>query len=138
MLSSRGAPGEEEHEIMESIRLSHTQSDYTPNVRHCLYGLDADLIMLGLLTHDPYFCLLREEVKFAAFEGTLDAILSDHRAYETHQWLLCSATRGVQGGRLGHAFAQAADEAIDLDARRVFAALVAPYSRSISFGPARD
>ncbi|KAG8967784.1 hypothetical protein FRC03_009333 [Tulasnella sp. 419] len=40
------------------------QPDYNPNVRHCLYGLDADLMMLGLLSHDPHFCLLREEVKF--------------------------------------------------------------------------
>jgi 5'-3' exoribonuclease 1 len=46
---------------MEYIRLAR---DYNPNVRHCLYGLDADLVMLGLLSHDPHFCLLREEVKF--------------------------------------------------------------------------
>jgi 5'-3' exoribonuclease 1 len=64
IFSGADAPGEGEHKIMDFVRERKAADDYEPNQRHCFYGLDADLIMLGLVTHEPQVSLLRERPRF--------------------------------------------------------------------------
>jgi len=57
VLSGVDVPGEGEHKMMQYMRERQGE-----NTRHCLYGLDADLIVLGLVTHQENVVILREEV----------------------------------------------------------------------------
>ncbi len=83
IFSGPDVPGEGEHKIMEKIRYDqlHNVSQNAVPLKHCMYGLDADLIMLGLVTHEKHFVLLRETMN-ARKESAYSMLAKDFEILE--------------------------------------------------------
>ncbi|KAJ7770411.1 XRN 5'-3' exonuclease N-terminus-domain-containing protein [Mycena metata] len=65
LISDASVPGEGGHKIMDFIRRQRSNTGHDPNKCH-----DADLIMLGIATHEPQFWVLREDA-FADANSTV-------------------------------------------------------------------
>eukprot|EP00977_Amphora_coffeiformis_P029925 scaffold43533_cov153-Amphora_coffeaeformis.AAC.2 len=74
IFSGPNTPGEGEHKIMQFLREQKTKPDYDPNLRHCIFGQDGDLILLGLASHEPNLVLLREQVLFDKKRRTVEPL----------------------------------------------------------------
>eukprot|EP01080_Neovahlkampfia_damariscottae_P008273 gene8273-98_t len=58
--SDSNSAGEGEHKIIDFMKQKNLKET---KMKHCIYGMDSDLIMIGLATHEEDLILLRENSK---------------------------------------------------------------------------
>ncbi|KAF9918403.1 5'-3' exoribonuclease 2 [Lobosporangium transversale] len=95
ILSDGSVPGEGEHKMMNFIRSQRAAPHHNPNTSHVIYGLDADLIMLALGTHEPYFKVLREDVFFQEGSSKNKCFLCNQTGHQAAQ---CQGKAKVKSG----------------------------------------
>jgi 5'-3' exoribonuclease 2 len=61
IVSDASNPGEGEHKIINYIRQQRNDPNYSPDTKHIIHALDADLLFLSLLTHEINIYVLRED-----------------------------------------------------------------------------
>ena len=69
-----GLLGEGEHKLMSFIRQQKVAKHYDPTTSHVVVGLDADLVMLALASHEPNFYILREKFYYLQPSGKMKAM----------------------------------------------------------------
>lgn len=100
VFSGHDVPGEGEHKIMEFIRHEKHKPRYDPNTSHCVLGQDGDLVMLGLATHEPHMCLLREEVVFdPAKRRAIEKMARAEHARSAEEAILEDGSSAAKGGQ---------------------------------------
>ena len=65
IFSSSDVPGEGEHKILDYIKKMNDEEIIDHNI--IIYGLDADLIMLSIISHKNNIYLLREKTEYGSF-----------------------------------------------------------------------
>ena len=94
IFSNEKAPGEGEHKCLDYVRKVGN-----PELRYCIHGMDADLIMLALASGMESFYVIREELYDPRFDFTVVDICQLRRALESEmKWI--SETRQCSGKSL--------------------------------------